>query len=112
MQNFIQEGRTLYITAPVGGTVSGQPVVTGKIFSIASETVPAGVTTAVWRKGAYTLSKTNAQAWNQGDSLYWDNVNDVVTNVNTGTLLAIGYAFAAAANPSSTGQVLLAQAAS
>ena len=39
MQNFIQEGRTLYITAPAGGTVSGVPVVIGKIFTIASETV-------------------------------------------------------------------------
>ncbi len=112
MQNFVQEGRTLYVAAPAGGTVSGQPVVVGKLFTIASETVPVGTTTALWHKGVYTLSKTNAQAWNQGDSLYWDNVNDVVTNVNSGGLLPIGFAFAAAANPSSTGQVLIAQAAS
>lgn len=112
MQNFLQEGRTLYVTAPAGGTVSGVPVVIGKMFGVAPETVPAGTTTAIWLKGVYLLSKTNAQAWNQGDSLYWDNVNNVVTNVNTGSLLAIGYAFAAAANPSSTGQVRIAQAAS
>ena len=112
MQNFLQEGRTLYITAPGGGTVSGLPVVSGKIFGVASETVPQGVTTAIWLKGVYLLPKTNAQAWNLGDSLYWDPVNLVVTNVNSGGLLPVGYAFAAAANPSSTGQVKIAQAAS
>ena len=112
MQNFIQRGEALNVAAPNGGVVSGQPLVVGKIFGVVAETVPAGVSFALWRKGIYTLSKTNAQAWAQGDALYWDAANSVVTNVNSGALLAVGYAAAAAANPSPTGQVLLGQAAS
>ncbi len=95
MQNFLQRGEALYATAPAGGVVSGQAVVVGKVFGVAAETVPAGTTYALWRKGIYLLSKTNAQAWNQGDALYWDAANSVVTNVNAGTLLPVGWAAAA-----------------
>lgn len=112
MQNYIQRGDALYVPAPAGGTVSGQPVVVGKLFTVASETVPAGQLTALWRRGIYLLPKTSAQAWNQGDSLYWDATNSLVTNVNTGALLPVGYAADVAANPSTTGSVLIAQAAS
>ena len=112
MQNYVQEGRALNVTAPAGGVVSGQPLVVGKIFGIVSVTVPQGTPFALWRVGVYTLSKTNAQAWNQGDALYWDATNSVVTNVNSGSLLPVGWANAAAANPSPTGQVLLGQSAS
>ena len=112
MQNFIQEGHALTVIAPAGGVVSSQPLVVGKIFGVVSETVAQGVPFALWRKGVYSLSKTNAQAWGQGDALYWDATNSVVTNVNSGALLPVGWAAAAAANPSPTGQVLLGQAAS
>lgn len=111
MQNFIQRGEALSVIAPAGGVVSSQPLVVGKIFGVVAETVPVGVPFALWRKGVFQLSKTNAQAWNQGDALYWDAVNSVVTNVNTGALLPVGWAAQPAANPSPTGQVLLGQAA-
>ena len=112
MQNFIQEGKALYVPAPNGGVVSGQSLVVGKMFGVVSETVPAGVSFALWTKGCYAVSKTSAQAWAIGDALYWDATNSVVTNVNTGALLPIGYAIAVAANPSATGQMKIAQAAS
>ena len=113
MRNFIQEGNALTITAPAGGTISGQPVVVGKIFFVASETVPAGTRTVGWRKGVYQLGKTNAQAWAQGDALYWDAANSLVTNVNAGgALLPVGWAADPAANPSPLGNVLLGQSAS
>lgn len=111
MQNYIQRGDAIYVTAPAGGVVSSQPLVVGKIFGVVSETVPAGTVFALWRKGVYSLPKTNAQGWAQGDALYWDAANSVVTNVNSGALLPVGWASDAAANPSSVGNVLLGQAA-
>jgi predicted RecA/RadA family phage recombinase len=112
MQNFIQRGDAIYVPAPVGGVVSSQSLAVGKIFGVVSETVPAGTVFALWRKGVYSLPKTNAQAWAQGDALYWDAANSVVTNVNTGSLLPVGWASDPAANPSSVGNVLLGQSAS
>ncbi len=112
MQNYLQRGDAIYASAPAGGVVSGQPVTIGTIFTVASETVPAGQVSAFWRKGIYALPKVAAQAWAQGDSLYWDSVNLVLTNVNSGGLLPVGFASDVAANPSSTGNVLIAQAAS
>jgi len=111
MQNFLQRGDALNVVAPVGGVVSGQPVAVGKLFGVAGSSVPAGYSFALWRKGVYSLPKTNAQAWAQGDALYWDAANSVVTNVNSGALLPVGYAADVAANPSSVGPVVLAQAA-
>lgn len=112
MQNCIQrEGFALNFVAPAGGVVSGQAVVFGKLFTVASETVPAGTLSAFWRKGVYRLPKASAQAWGQGDALYWDATNAVVTNVNSGALLPVGYAAEVAANPSTIGSVLIAQAA-
>ncbi|WP_267355640.1 MULTISPECIES: DUF2190 family protein [unclassified Methylobacterium] len=112
MKNFLQNGDALNVVAPAGGVVSGQPLIIGKIFGVCGSTRLVGETFALWRKGIFSLPKTNAQAWNQGDSLYWDAANAVVTNVNSGALLPVGYAADVATNPSSIGPVVLAQAAS
>ncbi|MGU3668001.1 DUF2190 family protein [Methylobacterium sp. A49B] len=109
MKNFLQNGDALNVVAPAGGVLSGQPLVVGKIFGVAGSTRLVGETFALWRKGVFSLPKTNAQAWAQGDSLYWDAANSVVTNVNSASLLPVGYAADAAANPSSIGPVLLGQ---
>ena len=112
MQNFLQRGDAINITAPVGGVVSGQALVVGQIFGVVAETAPAGAVVALHRKGVFSLAKTSAQAWAQGDALYWDAANKLVTSVNSGSLLPVGWAAAAAANPSSVGPVLIGQAAS
>ncbi|WP_267426338.1 DUF2190 family protein [Methylobacterium sp. GC_Met_2] len=109
MKNYLQNGDALNVVAPAAGVVSGQPLVIGKIFGVCGSTRLVGETFALWRKGIFSLPKTNAQAWAQGDTLYWDAANSVVTNVNSGALLPVGYAADVAANPSSIGPVLLGQ---
>ena len=106
MRNFLQRGDAIYVSAPAAGVLSGQGLLVGKVFGIASEDALPGVTFALWLKGAYSLPKAAAQSWNLGDELYWDNTNLVVSNV-AGVGPKIGFAIAAAANPSSVGSVLL-----
>ena len=58
--------------------------------------------------GVWELPKVSAEAWTQGAIVYWDGTSSVtVTNNTAGDLKRIGWAYAAADNPSSTGQVLL-----
>ncbi|MFY9293350.1 MAG: DUF2190 family protein [Methylorubrum rhodinum] len=109
MQNYTQRGKSLTAIAPAGGVVSGQPVAVGKLFGVAAQSAPAGASYTLELTGVFTLSKTSAQAWAQGDTLYWDAANSLVTSVNSGSLLPAGYAADVAANPSSIGSVLLAR---
>ena len=56
--------------------------------------------------GLVEYAKVSAQAWTSGGKIYWDNAANVFTTAATGNTLA-GLAAEDAANPSSTGLVLL-----
>lgn len=107
MKNFKQQGEAFGFVAPYART-AGQGVQVGAaLFGICTNDVANGASGVAKRgSGVYTLDKTSAQAWAIGDKLYWDNTNKVVTSVSTSNLY-IGVAFAVAANPSATGDVLL-----
>ena len=107
MKTQVQQGDALYVTAPVGGMTSGNGYLIGSIFGIAAFTCAAGVTNAVIHiRGAFVIAKLNAQAWTQGQLIYWDNTAFNCTTVLTANH-PIGVALNIAANPSTTGQVLL-----
>lgn len=105
MKNYIQPGKHLTIPAPIAVT-SGAFVVVGAITGVAQFDAAIGDDLVIVRDGVYSLPKTSAQAWTVGVKLYWDATNSVVTST-AGSNLLIGAAAAAAANPSSTGIVLL-----
>jgi predicted RecA/RadA family phage recombinase len=108
MKNQVQQGDAIDITAPTGGTVSGNPYLIGAaLFGVAGITASAGQPSELWRKGVFTLPKISAQAWSIGDVLYWSPNNLAVTNVNSSSDIKVGIAGAAAANPSATGTVIL-----
>jgi predicted RecA/RadA family phage recombinase len=107
MQNFVQEGDVVTLTAPYARS-SGQGALVGSIFGVAVADVANGASGEFKTKGVFDLAKTSAQAWTFGALLYWDDTNKVVTNTsNTGANKLIGVAMAVAANPSSTGRVRL-----
>jgi hypothetical protein len=62
-------------------------------------------------RGVWSLDKVSTEVWAEGDKIYWDNANARCSNVPTAGFRMIGYAVAAAANPSSTGKVRLQAAA-
>lgn len=107
MQNQVQKGDAVYVTAPSGGFVSGKGYQVGSaLFGVAGFSCNSGSTGVLWTVGVYNLTKTSAESWSVGDVIYWDNTNFRCDNVaNTGT--RIGVALSTAANPSSVGEVRL-----
>lgn len=106
MKNFVQPGDVLEFTAPAGGVVSGTGVKIGDALVIAAITAAVGEKFTGARTGVVEHAKVAAQAWTEGQQINWDNATKLFTTVTTGNFKA-GYAAAAAANPSSTGFVVL-----
>lgn len=107
MKNFIQEGDVIKVAAPYDVASGAGAQVGTALFGVAVATAASGADVQLMREGVFELAKTSAQAWTVGDKIYWDNTNKVATSTAS-TNLYIGLAVAAAANPSSTGRVLLA----
>lgn len=104
--NYLQEGETLTLTAPGGGVVAGSGYLIGSLFVVAAVSATAGASFAALTEGTFSLPKVSAQAWAEGVRIYWDNGNHRCTTVATDGSL-IGVAAAAAANPTSSGEVRL-----
>lgn len=107
METYVQPGKTLNLTAPGGGVVSGTGVLIGALFVVPTVTAAAGEKFSAFVAGVIEHGKVSAQAWTEGQRLYWNAGLSQVTSVATDGVF-IGVAAAAAANPSSTGKVLLA----
>lgn len=108
MRNFIQSGESITMPAPYD-RLGGEGALVGAQFGVAKSTVLNGVAGEFATEGVFELAKTSAQTWAFGDKIYWDNINKRCDNVGTVGML-IGCATAAAANPSSVGDVLLGDA--
>lgn len=105
MKNYIQAGDHITLTADAD-TTSGDGKMIGVIFGVAQETVLSGEPLVLVRKGVFELPKLEAQAWTQGQRIYWDDGNSRCTTSASGNAI-IGAAAEVAANPSTTGIVLL-----
>lgn len=107
MKNYIQPGKVMTFTAPAGGVVSGVGVKIGQLFVVPAADAAAGAAFEGMVTGVFDLPKLNAQAWTEGQLIYWDAANTRCTSASAAGLLLIGCAAAAAANPSATGRVRL-----
>jgi predicted RecA/RadA family phage recombinase len=105
MQNYIQPGVNMTVPAPADVS-SGDLVVVGALVGIAQGDALTGVDITIVTQGVFELPKLEAQAWTLGQKVYWDSANAQCTTVATGNR-HIGVAAAAAANPSTAGQVRL-----
>lgn len=101
MKNYIQPGKSIDITAPAGGVVSGQITVIGSLIGVSNQNAAEGEPAVLDTEGVFEVPKTSALAVAVGDKLYWDNTNKVVNKTASGNTL-VGTAVSAAANPSST----------
>ena len=107
MKTNIQDGEVLEFVAPSPGVVAGTGVKIGDLLVIALDTAATGVKFRGQRTGVVTHAKTSAQAWTEGQQVNWDNTLKVFTTVTTGFFRA-GVALRVEANPTATGQVVLA----
>jgi predicted RecA/RadA family phage recombinase len=107
-KNFVQPGQTVTLTAPTGGVTTGVGVLIGAVFAVALQTAAAAVTfegAIDWRLGPG--QELDRRVWAEGDKIYWDNANARCTNAAVRRLPLHRLRRAAAANPTSTGNVRL-----
>lgn len=103
--SFYGEGKTISLTAPYARE-SGEGALVDGLFGVATVDVAISVAAPFLTEGEFLLAKTSAQAWTQGQKIYWDDTNRRCDS--DGSLgPCIGTATAAAANPSSTGYLKL-----
>lgn len=103
--NYVQKGKVLTLTAPYAVS-SGQGALVGALFGVSLSDVANAAEGEFQIAGVFELAKTSAQAWTQGQKIYWDNSNKRCDSDGTVGVL-IGVAASVAANPSSTGIVRL-----
>ena len=104
MQNYIQHGENIEVTAPYALS-AGDGCLVGSIFGVAAYDALINTTVTISTEGVYTLPKTSALAISPGDVLYWDDTNKELNKTSSG--VPVGLAMATAANPSATVQVRL-----
>lgn len=98
MKNFVQEGKTLAVTAPAAVT-SGQYVVVGAIRGVAASDAASGESLEVVTEGVFTMPKVTADDIAAGDLVYWDATAGKVTKTaGTGSKPLVGVAVRAAGN--------------
>ena len=98
MRNYVQRGDTLDIIAP-GAVASGDVVIKGAIVGVSNTDAAEGETFALDVVGVFTLPKVAALAITQGDAVYWDSANKVVTKTAGGNT-KLGVATESVPNPS------------
>jgi predicted RecA/RadA family phage recombinase len=86
MKNFIQTGDTLTVIAPAN-VLSGQAVLVGALFGIASNDALQGTPVEIKRTGVYSLVAATADTGAIGAKIYWDNTNKRLTTTATNNAL-------------------------
>jgi predicted RecA/RadA family phage recombinase len=108
MKNFIQDGKTLTLTAPYQRD-SGKGAKVGFLFGVAVATVANGAEGEFKTDGVFDIDKeATTVTFAVGDKVWWDDTNKRCTNVNTSNLL-IGVAVKAALAADTTVRVKLGQ---
>lgn len=95
MKNYVQPGNFITLTAPYA-VASGDGLLVGAIFGVASSTAALGEAVETAVEGVYDLKKVASQAWAAGDKIYWDNTAKNTTKTLTSNTL-IGVATEAVA---------------
>ena len=107
MKNFVSEGTSIQIAAPVGGVIGGKPYKIGNLIAVALSDAAEGEQVTMMLKGSYRdLPKVAGTAFGQGDTLYFKADTVEFTKTASGNSFA-GYAFEAADSAAITCTVLL-----
>jgi predicted RecA/RadA family phage recombinase len=102
MKNYRGEGRTVRLTAPTGGVVSGLFYQIGDFVGCANYTAAQTLPFDMTVDGEFEVPKTTGQTWAEGAALYWDNTGRLFTTT-VATNKKIGHALAAALSGDTTG---------
>lgn len=108
MKNFVQNGDTVTLTAPYA-VASGAGFKVGGLFAVATNAAASGKPVVGKTTGVFTLPKSTASDWTEGEVIYWDDTNKVCTDSASGNL-KIGHAVAVAGGSAPSGVVRLSGA--
>ena len=107
MQNYVQEGEHLTITA-AASALSGDPVVLTDRVCIAEHDVASGEDLTVLTEGVVELAKNATQAFTVGEKLYWDvGDKNLTSNSETSANKPIGWSANAYASAETSAAVIL-----
>ena len=107
MRNYVQPGESITVTATAAAS-SGDGVVMGALFGIASGDAAIGEKLVLTTQGVFTMPKVSTDAVTVGAVIYFDDSAKLVTtDDDTGSNPRIGIAVTAAANPSGSVNVRL-----
>ena len=106
MNNFIQPGEVVTLTAPSAGVVSGTAYKIGQLIVVAAASVAETFPFEGKTRGVFTLPRAIGQTWSEGALVYWDDSAKKFTTTSGGNTLA-GCAVAAADTGDTTGSVRL-----
>lgn len=104
MNNFVQSGDTIALTAPYTVT-SGQGAQVGKIFGVACDDITSGASGQFKTCGVFDITKTTG-AISVGDPVYWDNTNKYLTTTANSNA-EVGFCVTAALSADTTVRVKL-----
>lgn len=108
MNNFIQPGDVLTLTAPNGGVVAGSAYQIGNLLVVAASDADAGDPFEGKATGVFDLPKTTSETWTEGELLYWDNSTKKLTESDGDEVnLLVGCAAVAAGSSDTTGRCRL-----
>lgn len=105
MKNYVQEGKTLTLTAPYA-VGSGDGALVGSFFGVAVATYANAAEGEFVTQGVFDLTALNTDTGSVGTKVYWDNTNKRVTTTSAGNTL-IGALTKAKANGETTARVRL-----
>lgn len=105
-KNYLQPGNVVTLTAPVGGVTSGDGVVVGNLFAVATADAEAGAEFEGALSGVWELPKA-AGAIDEGAKVWWDTSPGNVVNATQAGAYPIGVAVKAAATNDATVRVRL-----
>lgn len=106
MKNYVQEGDVLTLIAPYA-VDAGDGMLVGSLFGVATTDGASGAEVEAFvGEGVFDIEKVSAQAWTQGQSIYWDNSAKKATTTSSANTF-IGFATRVEANPTATGRVRL-----
>ena len=86
MKNYVSAGNNITVAAPAALN-SGDGVLVGSLFGVASSDAAASDQVVIVVKGVFTLPKVGTQAWTVGAKVYWDAANNRCTTVVTANTL-------------------------
>ena len=106
MKNYIQPGNTITAIAPTGGILSGQGLLFGALFGIASFSADEEAEVEIVTTGVFDLPKAPAAVFTAGALAAWDTSAGQVVPPATG-MVPIGVALAAASNGTTSVRIRL-----